>query len=169
MMASWSIDPSRFVKGAIENIERVRKKYAFDVFSLVVKATPVDTGQARGAWLPSIGQPEDGVPGTKDKSGRETINKIKSVVESAKGEDTLFLVNSLPYITVLEYGGYPNPPKNGGKTKEYIRKDGTKVGGLPKTVGGYSRQAPSGMIGRVMAQADQIFQAAVNAVKGGGS
>jgi hypothetical protein len=163
------VDPSKFCKTPLENIDKVRKKYAFEIFSRVVKATPVDTGQARGAWLPSIGQPEDGVPGTKDKSGQKTINKIKSVVESAKGEDSLFLVNATPYIEVLEYGGYPNPPKNGGKTKEYTRKDGTKVGGLPKTVGGRSRQAPSGMIGTVMSQANQLFQAAVNAVKGGGS
>jgi hypothetical protein len=166
-VSEWSISPKDFIKTPLENIDKVRKLYAFDVFSRVVKATPVDTGQARGAWLPSIGQPEGGVPGTKDKSGQETINKIKSVIESTKGDDSLFLVNDTPYIAVLEYGGYPNPPKNGGKTKEYTRKDGTKVGGLPKTVGGYSRQSPQGMIGKTLSQANQLFEAAVRSVNGG--
>ena len=42
----------------------------------------------------------------------------------------LFFTNNLPYINKLEYGGYPNPPKN--------------VTG--KTAGGFSLQAPIGWV-----------------------
>jgi hypothetical protein len=119
--------------------------------------------------LPSVGSPSEEVTDNKDKSGNQTLQKIKAVVEQAKGDNSLCLANNLSYIAKLEFGGYPNPPKHGGKTKEYTRKDGTKVGGLPKTVNGYSRQAPHGMVGVTVAQAGQIFQAAVNAAKGGGA
>jgi hypothetical protein len=155
------------VKGTIENIEEVRRGYAFEIFKRVVQRTPVDTGLARGNWLPSTGSPSEAVTDTKDKSGNKTIQNIKAVVEQAKGDEPLFLVNNLPYIEKLEYGRYPKNPKHGGKTKEYTRKDGTKVGGLPKTVNGWSRQAPSGMVGTVLSQAEQIFKNVVNAVKGG--
>jgi hypothetical protein len=157
MCAKWTVDPSRFCKIPIENIDKVRRLYAFEIFRRVVNRTPVDTGQARGAWLPSLNQPEDGVPGTKDKSGQETINKIKSVVESAKGEDTLFLVNSLDYIKSLEYGWYGK--WDGGNFTPANTK---------KVRNGYSIQAGSGMVGVTMAQANQIFEQAVRIVKGGG-
>ena len=39
------------------------------------------------------------------------------------------MTNNLPYIQKLEYGGYPNPAKTGDKT-----------------VNGYSKQAPAGMV-----------------------
>jgi hypothetical protein len=167
MCARWSIDPRDFIKTPIENIEEVRRAYAFEIFSRVVKRTPVDTGAARGNWIPTTGSPSEEVTDNKDKSGNQTLQRIKTVVEQATGDDSLCLSNNLPYIAKLEYGGYPNPPKHGGKTKEYTRKDETKVGGLPKTVNGFSRQAPQGMVGLVSAQAGQIFNDAVNAVKGG--
>jgi hypothetical protein len=46
-------------------------------------------------------------------------------------QGSVFIVNNLPYIAVLEYGGYPNPPSD-------------PVHG--KTIGGYSKQAPQGMV-----------------------
>ena len=53
----------------------------------------------------------------------------------------LFFTNPMPYANVVEYGGYPNPPKMGTNTSE---------SGTPKfqklSTGGYSRQAPSGMV-----------------------
>jgi hypothetical protein len=42
---------------------------------------------------------------------------------------TFYMANSLPYARTVEYGKYPNPPKNP----------------TGKTVNGFSRQAPAGM------------------------
>jgi hypothetical protein len=147
-MAKFTINPRDFVQGAIENIEEVRRRYALEIFSRVVERTPVDTGAARGNWIPSIGSPSEEITDNKDKSGNQTLQKIKAVVEQVKGDDSLFLSNNLPYLPKLEYGGY---------------------GDGPKTINGFSKQAPHGMAGVTVAQAGQIFQEVVNAIKGGGA
>jgi hypothetical protein len=167
-VAEWTVDPAKWVKGTIGNIEKVRRIYAFGIFGSVVRRTPVDTGAARQNWKITLNR-EDTSYDLDKKKGGMVLSEGGKAIDSAKGDDTIILQNNIPYIRKLEYGGYPNPPKHGGKTKEYTRKDGTKAGGLPKTVNGYSRQAPAGMAGVTMAQAEQIFRAAVNAVKGGGA
>jgi hypothetical protein len=175
-VAEFTIDPSKWVKETIENIEEVRRVYAFEIFKRVVMATPVSNGvdgygriikdngvrhtggRARAGWLPSIGKPAEGVPSTKDKTGQETINKIAGVVESVKGDQSIVLTNNVPHVKTLEYGWFGKwdggnfTPANTGKV-----------------INGFSKMAPAGMIGRVLSQANQIFQAAVNAVKGGGA
>jgi hypothetical protein len=188
-VAEWTIDPRVFAKSTIDNIEKVRRIYAFEIFKRVVQRTPVDTGNARSNWLVSLGEQTDEYnPAmvtkrkiTRGKNKGKTATKVKlnqtlnrtmragGLGITFSGDDSIVIFNNTPYIRKLEYGGYPNPPKHGGKTKEYTRKDGTKVGGLPKTVGGYSLQAPHGIVGLVLAQAEQIFQKAINAVNGGGS
>jgi hypothetical protein len=135
------------VKGTIDNIEKVRSVYAFEIFRRVVERTPVDKGAARQNWLVTLNN-EDTAFDLDKKKGGMVLSDGGKVIDSAKGDDTIIVQNSVPYIAKLEYGGY---------------------GDGPKTVNGFSRQAPNGMVGVTMAQAGQIFQAAVNAVKGGGA
>jgi hypothetical protein len=115
-VAEWTINPAQWANKTIAKIQTVRRIYAFEIFSRVVKRTPVDTGAARGNWVPSTGAPLLVVTDVKDKSGNQTIRKSQEVVDRAKGDESLCLANNLHYITKLEYGGYPNPPKHGGKT-----------------------------------------------------
>lgn len=77
------------------------REIAHDLFTQIQGKTPVDTGEARRNW---------------------------SIAEINTGH--YVISNPLPYIEALEYGLYPQSPKNGkGKTK-----------------GGYSIQAPKGFI-----------------------
>jgi hypothetical protein len=173
-MAEWTIDPAQWANKTIANIQTVRRIYAFEIFKRVVQRTPVSDGvdgygriikengvrhtggRARAGWLPSIGQPAEGVPSNKDKSGQETINKIASVCDGVKGDESLCLANNEPHVKSLEYGWY-------GKW------DGSNFtpANTGKVINGWSRQAPAGMIGRVLAQAERIFLDAVRAVNGG--
>lgn len=73
-----------------------------------------------------------------------------SSLPDPKGDESIFICNNLDYIEKLEYGGFPNPPK----------KDGGK------TINGYSKQAPAGMVGVTLANNEAIFDAAVRSVKG---
>ena len=73
----------------------------------------------------------------------------KGQIPNAKDDESIFISNNLPYITTLEYGGYPKHPK----------------GGKGKTVDGFSRQAPEGMVGVTLANNENIFNAAVRSVK----
>ena len=68
---------------------------------------------------------------------------------SPSGDESIYISNNLPYIATLEYGGYPNPPKSGSG----------------KTVNGFSKQAPKGMVGVTLANTDAIFLASVKEVE----
>ena len=105
------------------------RKVVLDLDTKVVNRTPVDTGRARGSWAPNVGaQPTWGDPGTLGADA--SIGAVTDFVQGLKVGDTAWLSSGLPYIRVLEYGLYPNPPK----------------GGSGKTAGGYSTQAPAGMV-----------------------
>jgi hypothetical protein len=129
--------------------------FAFKLFEGVVNKTPVDTGACRQNWLVSLNAETDDFDPSKGKGGPVMVNGGKAI-EAAVGDDKIFIQNNAPYVRTLEYGNYPDPPKKSSKTKT----------GLSKTVGGYSRQAPNGMVGLTLAKADQMFEAAVAAVKG---
>jgi hypothetical protein len=162
------------VKSTIDNIEKVRRAYAFEIFKRVVERTPVHNddytkrgkkrkkqypgGATRQNWIVSLNNEDSSYDPNKKKGGRVMSNGGK-VIDSAKGDDTIIVQLNTPNANMLEYGGWPKAPKNGSYT----------INGLPKTVDGFSRQAPHGMVGRTLAQAEQIFQAAVNAVNGGGA
>lgn len=98
--------------------------------------TPIDTGAAAANWLVGVNhEPTDFDP---NKTGRESINankaKAQATVLSAlnnprKPPRYFTIANNAPYIKMLEFGLYPNPPKNP----------------TGKTIGGYSTQAPQGM------------------------
>jgi len=105
------------------------KATIFRVAELVIKRTPVDTGRARGNWQSTIGTPTSAPTLKKDKAGTTTVVRAQNVINSLEMGQTFFLTNNLPYIYVLEYGGYPLNPKKG-----------------QKTVGGYSKLAPQGML-----------------------
>jgi len=128
--------------------------FAFKVFESVTMKTPVDTGAARQNWLVTLNAETDECD--ENKTTGNVLAEGGAVIQGAKGDDKILIQNNLPYVPCLEYGLYPNPPKKGGVTRN----------GLPKTVGGFSSQAPHGMIGLTLAKANQLFEAALAAVKG---
>ena len=143
-MAHWTMDLNKFCEKNKVAIKEVRKNYAFALYSSIVKKTPVDTGRARANWNVSVGSPD--LSTTEDT--RKTP-KSKDKIPEPNGDESIFICNNLSYIGVLEYGGYPNPPKKGSG----------------KTVNGYSKQAPEGMVGVTLANNQNIFNAAVRSVK----
>jgi len=110
--------------------EEAVKGTIFKVISLVVKRTPVDIGTARGNWQATVNAPSASPIPVKDREGGPTISKAQKVLNQMPLGSTFYLTNNLPYILTLEYGGYPNPPK----------------GGQGKTINGFSRLAPQGML-----------------------
>ncbi|MCR5699655.1 MAG: HK97 gp10 family phage protein [Treponemataceae bacterium] len=143
-MAHWTVDLNKYCKDKEVEIREVRKAYAFGLYSSIVKKTPYDTGRARANWNVSVGSPDK----SETESGRKTP-KSKDKMPDPKGDESIYISNNLPYITTLEYGGFPKKPeKDGGKT-----------------VNGFSKQAPEGMVGVTLANSEQIFNAAVRSVK----
>ncbi len=101
-----------------------------DITNGVVLKTPVDTGRARANWFPSLDAPSNAVSTRTDATGGTSIAAAQGIAKEAAGR-VFYLSNNLPYIRHLEYGLYGNPP-------------GSANG--PKTVGGFSKQAPAGMV-----------------------
>ncbi len=93
-------------------------------FGQIVRVSPVDTGRFRGNWFATIS-----TPSTRTQMAIRPLNQvnreIEQTVSQADNARVFWLTNNLPYAETLEFGGY---------------RDG------PKTVNGFSRQAPQGMV-----------------------
>jgi len=129
---SFSDDIKKFAEKTGNTINEVVVSVILDINEKVIKKTPVDTGWARGGWVASLGSPNRSA-GIKDKSGQSAISKNAVVALSAPGK-VYYLSNNVEYIGVLEYGGFPNPAKQG----------------TGKTAGGFSLQSPRGMVRMTM-------------------
>ena len=125
VVGSFEDDINKFQRKTVNKMDKIVRKVALELFARIIYKTPVDTGRARSNWQVSIGTPAAGTVEIDDKSGKATVSQATAKSAGFKAGDTIYLANNLPYIRRLEEGGY---------------------GEGPKTVGGFSRQAPQGMV-----------------------
>ena len=123
-------------KRSLKTVNKIYRAAGIRIFSDVIHDTPVDEGRLRGNWFLTTGTPsKQKKKNAKDRGTRYIAAKFP---EEALGK-RIFLTNNLPYAAVVEFGRYPNPAKRGSynkRTKKYT----------VNTVGGFSRQAPVGMM-----------------------
>lgn len=126
---SFTLDIKNFVEKAKKNPETVARQMSFKLFSAIIKGTPVgevNGGRLRLNWQVAGSIPATGVLDGLDKSGDKAVaSAAKYIFNTAVWYD-FTMANNLDYAPVVEYGGYQG--------------DG------PNTVGGFSKQAPSGMV-----------------------
>jgi hypothetical protein len=109
-----------FKKLAAKGYEQVNDKIKAIYFTglrNVIFGTPVDEGRARNNWFLSQLAPSSETTVEKSKVGSNSVaelNKLPSNVLNKK----IYFSNNLPYIGVLEFGGYPNPAKKGTRNKK---------------------------------------------------
>lgn len=128
-MSGFTLDIKNFVEKAKKNPETTMRQTTFQLFRAVIKGTPVgevNGGRLRLNWQVSGATPATGVLDGVDKSGDKAIARAAEYIFNAPVWSEFTMANNLPYAPVVEYGGYPG--------------DG------PNTVGGFSKQAPSGMV-----------------------
>ncbi len=88
------------------------RKTGFQVLNGVVLGTPVDTGEARGAWQVTLSEraerdtPEGRSAGQAISEGTATIKKV-----TGKNIPTVTISNSKPYIERLNDGSSLQAPK----------------------------------------------------------
>lgn len=126
MSGGWSIPLEDLARKVQLDLETVARKSTLDVFTAVVKGAPVDSGRLRANMNVSYGGPD--VTVTNSVNGSRGLLEAQKALTLPVGGVT-YITNALPYAHVVEYGLYPNPPKNP----------------TGKTANGYSIQAPSGM------------------------
>lgn len=146
-MGKWSMDLTKYAKKAGVEINEVRKAYAFALYSSIVKKTPVDTGRARGNWNISVGKEDTSVDDPSSYPKPSGKYKDKSSPPRAK----------------LKYTDPNSIPEPKGDESIFISNNLPYIASLEY---GSSKQAPNGMVGVTLANNENIFNAAVRAVKG---
>lgn len=114
----------------VDNNEKRIKNILRKLVRDVVNDTPVDTGVLKNNWYANTGSPPRRKNSRPDPSGQGSIQRANKTIDRMDLNKTFYLGNNLPYAGVVEFGLYPNPPKNP----------------TGKTVNGFSKQAPSGML-----------------------
>jgi len=145
-MSSWTLPLDSWVDKRKIQISKTREILAMAIFTRVVMRTPVDAGAARQNWLVTLNHPTYEYDTGKAKGGR-VMSDGQNAINGARGDDTIIIQNNLPYIEKLEYGGYGPNSKSG------------------KTVNGFSKQAPRGMVGITMQEFGGIVTEAVEKAK----
>lgn len=106
----FSDDIRRFTTKTTEAHNKITRVATLELFSGVIKATPVDTGRARGNWQTTVGSPAKGRLEREDKSGSEAIAEVEAKTPEGAGQVTM-LTNNLPYIDELEFGSSKQAPQ----------------------------------------------------------
>ena len=97
---SFSTDLGRLVADSLEKVERIDRAIKLELFSSVIKDTPVDTGRARGNWQTSVSAPKTNTIERRGEAG--SLNEMRNNLGGL--DSTTYLTNNLPYIEALEHG-----------------------------------------------------------------
>lgn len=138
---SFASDVAKYAKKVNASLDQTGRSIALELFSGVIRDTPVDTGRARGNWQASIGSPVSGVLSGGDESSSESPApngdgpKTNQAIKAAKGSidqfamgKVIYLANNLPYIYRLEFMKWSDQApagmvrKNVSRLKANIRK-----------------------------------------------
>lgn len=113
-MSGWSVPIDKLAAKMQANVETVARKATLDLFTAVVKASPVDKGRFKGAWNVSYGTPNYSVGSRTDATpvgqiGANMVSVIE-VVNALPIGGVMWLSNGLAYGPRLEYGWSKQAP-----------------------------------------------------------
>ncbi len=89
-------------KNVEAELELEYKAYAFDLFSEIVKRTPVDTGRARSNWTIDINSPDYSTTDSTTAAEPSNIN--------TEGFPDVFISSGLSYVSELDKGRSKQAP-----------------------------------------------------------
>jgi len=121
-----------------KKVDVVVRESTFAIFNAIVLQSPVDTGRFRANWNISANVPKTHYDESRTSNSALQMS-LQWVQRSSPVGGVVYIANGLPYAAVLEYGGYPNPPKYGSKKRG-------EAGPAIHVTNGYSMQAPYGMV-----------------------
>lgn len=134
-----------------EEVGKLHRFIALEGLGRVVERTPVDDGEARGGWQVTQGSPAQGQAESEDKEGDATIAKGAGVIGAVKPFTITWITNNVPHIEVLEFGLFDpkDPGPSGDRRPDRFGKE--------LVSGGFSNQAPQGMVGVTFEELRSIF------------
>jgi len=130
-MNKFEVDMKRWAEKSTKEIHDLLSGVILELFSAIIRDTPVLTGRLRGNWIVSSMAPKFGVFDMKDPSGTVTTHKIKGVLAGLPlGKDVeVYMTNSLPYAYKIEYLGHSKVKAPDGM----VRKNFTRITQLLKS------------------------------------
>ena len=104
----------------------------------MIAGTATDKGIHRNAWRLSTGAPSSATTTSKSKVGASSLRQLAKMPAVVLGK-RIFFTNNAPAISILEYGGFPTPVKQGS----YIKASKSYE---ILSIRGFSKQAPNGWV-----------------------
>lgn len=131
-------DLKRASAGMIEaEVNRLQRRASLAVLGACVRRTPSDLGAARNNWQVGV----DFVPaGVVPASSPDPVTAAASAIATAPAYSVTWIVNNVPYIGVLDEGGFVPPNPGPSKDRRPSRR------GRILVRDGYSTQAPEGIV-----------------------
>lgn len=110
-IAAFTADLGKFIAAVDIEADKAIRKIAFDLFSSIVKKTPVDTGRARGAWEVGL----DRSSTKRAKKGKTSVvgkqaDALRKLSQFKIGQ-SIFITNNVDYIVFLEMGTSTQAPR----------------------------------------------------------
>lgn len=152
----FTVDLSRELRDASEGeAKKLMVQITVFVLTQVILRTPVDTGYARGNWQLTIGTPAVGTLYTPvdppDTIEETALTRDQDVISRIPGFGVVYITNNAPYIDVLEFGRFV-PPDPGPSSDPRPDRSGSVL-----VQGGFSTQAPHGIVGVTMIEVETQF------------
>jgi hypothetical protein len=120
--------------GLMDRANREVKRQLRRTAKNVIRDTPVKKGRLKNNWYASNRAIGIRTNKQNDPSGKKSLARVDKALARLKKGQRFYFFNNLPYARVVEYGLYPNPPKKG----------------TGKTINGFSKKAPQGMLRKNM-------------------
>ena len=153
----FAADLDLFLQGALDRQDVLVRRVMSEAAQSVILKTPVDTGRARANWIAAEDEASTETSESTDANGQSALAAANLVIAGAPRFGRVVLANSLPYIGVLENGGFvptdPGPSKKKGKGGKGIK------GRTGETLvsGGFSVQAPEGMVKKTVQELEARY------------
>lgn len=153
-----------------ERVRQFQVGVGFEALSRIVLGSPVLDAQFRASW--QVGTtPQGGSGGPVDATGDATIELGRAALDAIPAYRSTFIATNMPQALVIEEGKYPVPVKRGTRIRQaYLRARrarNVKRGNLPpgtdpnyeiRSEGGFSKQAPEGVVAPVVIALQDYFE-----------
>ena len=126
-MSSFTSQMKQFENMTEKKAEQVFRQTCFGISNEIISKTPADTSRAKNNWFPDINK--FSTETTEETNPRGSIDEVNKVTSKLKLGTTFTLSNNLDYIEKIEYGLF------------------TTKAETEKTINGFSKKAPRGMVG----------------------
>lgn len=110
LSGSFTEQLEQFAEETIDQADSIFRDVVMSMAGVIVRLSPVDTGNFKGAWRLSIDGYDSTVPETPDKQGGDVLARMLAEVGNLTFGQAAFLQNNLPYAVPLEFGHSTQAP-----------------------------------------------------------